>query len=130
VKYPNLFTFFAITTPGHTPAELTAAIAQEINKLKNEDVSADELQSVKTRVKAGLLRQLDNNQGLALNLALQQTEQGDWRELFREIDRIDKVTAADVRRVANQTFTANNRTIAYIDNSSAPQTSAAKGGTQ
>jgi predicted Zn-dependent peptidase len=129
-KYPNLFAFIAITTPGHTPAEITAAIGQEIDKLKNQDVSAEELQSVKTRVKAGLLRQLDNNQGLALNLALTQTEQGDWRELFRQIDRIDKVTAADVRRVANQTFTTNNRTIAYIDNSPAPQTSAAKGGTQ
>jgi predicted Zn-dependent peptidase len=130
VKYPDLFGIVAITTPGHTPAEITAAIGQELDKLKNEDVSADELQSVKTRVKAGLLRQLDNNQGLALNLALQQTEEGDWRELFRQIDRIDKVTAADVRRVANQTFTTNNRTITYIDNSPAPQPSAAKGGTQ
>jgi predicted Zn-dependent peptidase len=130
VKYPDLFAVIAITTPGHTPAEITAAVGQELDKLKNEDVSADELQSVKTRVKAGLLRQLDNNQGLALNLALAQTEEGDWRELFRQIDRIDKVTAADVRRVANQTFTTSNRTIAYIDNSPAPQPSAAKGGTQ
>ncbi|HMC21020.1 MAG TPA: pitrilysin family protein [Thermoanaerobaculia bacterium] len=134
-KYPNLFAFFAITTPGHTPAEITAAIQQEIDKLKNEDVSADELQSVKTRVKANLLRQLDNNSGLALQLALAQTELGDWRELFRDIDRIDKVTAADVRRVANQTFTINNRTIGYIDNSPAPQKTTAaaaptKGGAQ
>jgi predicted Zn-dependent peptidase len=129
-KYPSLFTFFAITTPGHTPAEITAAIAQEIDKLKNEDVSAEELQSVKTRVKAGLLRQLDNNSGLALQLAIAQTELGDWRELFRQIDRVDKVTAADVRRVANQTFTINNRTIAYIDNSPPPQKTATKGGAQ
>ncbi len=134
VKYPNLFTFFAITTPGHTPAEITLAIFQELDKLKNEDVSADELQSVKTRVKAALLRQLDNNSGLALNLALAQTELGDWRELFRQIDRIDKVTAADVRRVANQTFNVNNRSIAYIDNSPAQKPTAAatptKGGAQ
>ena len=128
-KYPSLFTFFAITTPGHTPAEVTAAIAQELDKLKNEDVTADELKSVKTRVKAGLLRQLDNNSGLALQLALAQTELGDWRDLFRQIDQIDKVTAADVRRVANQTFTINNRTIAYIDNSPPPQ-KATSGGMQ
>ena len=129
VKYPNLFTFFAITTPGHTPQEITTAIAEETNKLKNEDVTPEELQSVKTRVKAQLLRELDSNSGLALELALAQTEQGDWRELFRQLDRIDKVTAADVRRVANKTFTINNRTIAYIDNSPA-QTTAPKGGTQ
>ncbi|HEY6843705.1 MAG TPA: pitrilysin family protein [Thermoanaerobaculia bacterium] len=129
VKYPSLFTFIAVTTPGHTPQEITAAIGEELNKLKTEDVSAEELQSVKTRAKAQLLRELDSNSGLALQLALAQTEMGDWRDLFRQIDRIDKVTAADVRRVANKTFTLNNRTIAYIDNST-PAASAAKGGTQ
>ncbi|HUK35596.1 MAG TPA: pitrilysin family protein [Vicinamibacterales bacterium] len=128
VKYPSLFTFFAITTPGHTPQEITAAIADETNKLKTEDVSPEELQSVKTRAKAQLLRELDSNSGLALQLALAQTEMGDWRDLFRQIDRIDKVTAADVRRVANKTFRIDNRTIAYIDNSSAPPAAAAKGG--
>ena len=29
---------------------------------------------------------------------------GDWRELFRSVDRLDKVTAADIRRVAVATF--------------------------
>jgi predicted Zn-dependent peptidase len=124
-KYPSLFTFFAITTPGHTPSELTAAIGQELERLKTEDVSAEDLQSVKTRVKANSLRRLDSNSGMALQLAAAQTQLGDWRELFRQIDRIDRVTAADIRRVANQTFTISNRTIAYIDNSPAPQKSAA-----
>ncbi len=116
-KYPNLFTFFAMTTPGHTPAEITAAIDEELTKLKTEEVGADELQSVKTRAKAQLIRQLDSNRGLALQLASYQTIYGDWRELFRSVDRIDKVTAADVKRVANATFVPSNRTIAYIDNS-------------
>jgi len=129
-KYPNLFTFFAFTTPGHTPAELTAAIGEELNKLKNEDVTPEELQSVKTRAKAELLRQLDSNSGLALELALIQTDLGDWRDLFRQLDRIDKVTAADIRRVANKTFTINNRTIVYIDNTPTQATAAPKGGTQ
>jgi len=129
VKYPSLFTFIAITTPGHTPQEITAAIGEELNKLKTQDVTPEELQSVKTRAKAQLLRELDSNSGLALELALAQTEMGDWRDLFRQIDRIDKVTAADIRRVANKTFTINNRTIAYIDNTT-PAAAAAKGGTQ
>lgn len=118
-KYPNLFTFLAITTPGHTPAEVTAAISQELDRLKNEDVTPEELASVKTRVKASLLRRLDNNAGLALELANTQTFYGDWRELFRSVDKIEKVTAADVRRVANATFSVNNRTIAYVDNTPA-----------
>lgn len=114
-KYPNLFTFFAVTTPGHTPDEIAEAIRAEVETLKTEDVPANELQSVKTRVKAGLLRQLAGNSGLALQLASYQTTYGDWRELFREVERIDKVTAADVKRVANATFTPQNRTVARIE---------------
>jgi predicted Zn-dependent peptidase len=121
-KYPNLFTFYAIPTPGHTPDEASSAIRTEIDRLKSEDVPADELASVKTRVKAGLIRQLTGNSGLALQLVSYQTLYGDWRELFREVERIDKVTAADVKRIANATFIDNNRTVAKIENV------AAKGG--
>ena len=114
-KYPNLFTAFAVPTPGHTNDEAAAAIHAELERLKTEDVPADELASVKTRVKAGLLRRLDNNSGLALQFASYQTLFGDWRELFREVESIDKVSAADIRRVANATFTENNRTVGKIE---------------
>lgn len=124
-KYPNLFTFYGVTTPGHTPDELSAAIGEEIQRIKADDVPADELQSVKTRVKADLIRRLSGNSGLALQLASYQTLYGDWRELFREVERIDKVTAADIKRVANETFTTG-RTIAKIESAAKP--AAAKGG--
>lgn len=122
-KYPHLFAFLGVTTPGHTPDEIQAAIAEEIEKLKTQDVPEDELQSVKTRVRAGLLRQLDSNSGLAFQLASYQTIHGDWRELFREVERIDKVTAADIRRVANATFVPSKRTVAKIE-STKPTTAA------
>jgi predicted Zn-dependent peptidase len=128
-KYPNMFTFYGVTTPGHTPDEIGAAIQAEIERLKTEDVPADELQSVKTRVKAGLIRGLANNSGLALNLASYQTLYGDWRELFREVDRIDKVTSADIKRVAAATFTQPNRTIAKLESTTAKK-EAPKGGAQ
>jgi predicted Zn-dependent peptidase len=127
-KYPNLFTFFAATTPGHTPQEIRAAVQTELDRLKTEDVTADELASVKTRVKANLLRRLDKNEGLAQQLAAYQTSFGDWRELFRETDKVDKVTAADIRRVANKTFVETNRTVAYIAAPEAPKS--AQGGTK
>jgi predicted Zn-dependent peptidase len=125
-KYPNLFTFSAIPTPGHTTDEVAAAMRAEVEKIKTEEIPADELQSVKTRVKAGLIRRLASNQGLALQLAMAYTLHGDWRELFREVDRIDAVTAADVKRVANTTFHENNRTVAKIENASVEN--ARKGG--
>jgi predicted Zn-dependent peptidase len=117
VKYPGLFAFFGVPTPGHTPEEIRDAIRAEIERLKTEDVSDAELAMVKTRTRANLIRQLDSNQGLALQLGRYQARDGDWRELFRDVDQIQKVTKADVRRVANETFVDTNRTVAMIQSS-------------
>jgi predicted Zn-dependent peptidase len=110
-KYPHLFAFYAVPVPGHTPQELGDAIHAEIDRIKTEDISDEELKMIKTRAKADLIRGLADNAGLAQQLAIYQSRYGDWRELFKSVDRIDKVTKADIRRVTNQTFTENNRTV-------------------
>lgn len=114
-KYPSLFAFYAVPLPGHTPAEMATAIHKEIEKLKTTDVTDEELAMFKTRARADLLRGLADNQGLANALAEYQTRYGDWRQIFLQLDRIDKVTKADIRRVANEIFVPSNRTTAEID---------------
>jgi predicted Zn-dependent peptidase len=114
MKYPCLFGFYAIPTPEHTAAELQAGFKEEIERIKTQDVSDAELETVKTRAKANLIRGLDENGGLAQQLAIYQARYGDWRELFYNIDRLQKVTKEDVRRVANKTFTPTNRTVAIV----------------
>ncbi len=115
VKYPDLFVFYAVPTPGHTPEEMGKAIREEINRVKNQDISDEELKMIKTRVKADLLRSLDNNMGLAQQFATAQAIFGDWREFFHEVDRINQVTKADIRRVANETFVDSNRVVGILD---------------
>jgi predicted Zn-dependent peptidase len=114
-KYPGLFFFEALPLPGHTPGEMRDAIHKELEKLKSADVSDDELAMYKTRARADLLRGLADNQGLANDLAEYQTRFGDWRELFLQLDKVDKVTKADIRRVAGKVFVAGNRTEAWIE---------------
>lgn len=127
-KYPHLFSFYAIPLPGHSTQELADAIHAEIERVKKEDISDEELQMIKTRAKADLIRGLGENQGLAQQLAIYQSRYGDWRELFRSVDRIDKVTKADIRRVANATFTENNRTVGI--NETLKMAAASQGGAQ
>jgi predicted Zn-dependent peptidase len=129
-KYPHLFAFYAFPLPGHKPEEMADAIHVEIEKLKNEDISDEELKMIKTRAKANLIRSLGSNEGLANNLALYQARYDDWRELFRSVDRIDKVTKADVRRVANQTFVPTNRTVGIIETKPAAPAADQKRGAQ
>jgi predicted Zn-dependent peptidase len=130
IKYPHLFAFYAFPLPGHTTDEVAAAIHVEIERLKNEDITDEELKMIRTRAKANLLRGLDDNEGLASNLALFETRYGDWRELFHQVENLDKVSKADIRRVANKTFVPTNRTVGIIETVAPPPAPAQNGGGQ
>ncbi len=129
-KYAHLFAFYAVPLPGHTTEEVAKAIHEEIEKLRTQEVTDEELKMIKTRAKANLIRGLADNAGLASQLAIYQTRYGDWKELFRSVDRIDAVTKADIKRVANQTFVPNNRTVGVIETAAPPQGATNPGGAQ
>ena len=119
-KYPNLWVVYAVPARGVPNERVQAALRAEIERLKSEDVTAEELARFKTRAKADLIRSLASNDGLANQLVDYQALFGDWRELFRGIDRLDRVTAADVRRVADATFRPENRTVGIIETEATP----------
>ena len=129
-KYPHLFAFYAFPLPGHKPEEMAEAIHSEIERLKKEDISDDELKMIRTRAKANLLRGLSSNEGLASELALYQSRYDDWRELFHQVENLDKVSKADIRRIANQTFVPTNRTVGIIENVAPAQPAGQNGGGQ
>jgi predicted Zn-dependent peptidase len=129
-KYAHLFAFYAFTMPGHSTEEVATAIHNEIERLKTQDVSDEELKMIKTRAKATLLRSLAENEGLATQLSLYQSRYDDWHELFHSVERIDKVTKSDIRRVAQQTFVPANRTVGTIESAAPPTAAAAAGGAQ
>ena len=113
-KYPNLWTVAAAPAIGVAADRVLAAIDRELERLARQDVSDAELAKFRARARAALVRTLGSNQGLATALAHYQTLYGDWRELFRELERFDRVTKADVRRVANAALTPANRTVATL----------------
>ena len=77
-------------------------------------MDAETLARVKTKARAGVIRRLDNNAGLAQMLATYYASYGDWRKLFTSIDDLNRVTADDVQRVARQYFVLPSRTVAYL----------------
>jgi predicted Zn-dependent peptidase len=129
-KYPNLWAILAVPAFGVSNQQVQAALREELEKLKSQDVTDEEMARFRARSKANLVRSLRNNQGLASQLAEYQRLYGDWRELFRYIDRLDKVTKADIRRVAGEAFRSENRTVAMLVNKpgDAPPAAAPKGG--
>jgi len=114
-KYPSLFLFYAVPARGRTNQECEEAIYAEIDKLKNEPVLPEELEKAKTRSRASLIRQLASSSGLASLLTFYEVVTGDWRNLFKQLDDIDRVTAEDIQRVAKKYFTTKNQTVGIID---------------
>lgn len=113
-RYDNIFLIYGLTAPGHTPEEIGALFDQELERLKQEPVSAEELARVKTQARAGLLRSLDSNGGMASLLAEYQAKTGDWRNIFNNLETIEAVSAADIQRVAQSLFRTDNRTVGKL----------------
>jgi predicted Zn-dependent peptidase len=112
-KYANLFLFFFMPGMEHSVEENSKIFYDILERFKTEKVDAETLARVKTKVRAGLIRQLDNNPGLANLLAAYHANYGNWRKLFTSLDEIDKVTAEDVQRVARTYFTDNAKTVSF-----------------
>ena len=114
-KYPHVWLAYGVPGRGVSNHTVQQALREEFDKLKTQDVSDEELARFRTRAKAGLLRALNNNLGLAMHMTDYQMLFGDWRELFRYIRRFDHVTKDDIRRVANTMFQPTNRIVGMIE---------------
>jgi predicted Zn-dependent peptidase len=114
-KYPGLFLFYAVPAKDRTNQECEEAIYEEIEKLKTDLVTQKELEKAKTRARAYLISQLDSNSGLAEQITFYEVVTGDWRNLFTQLDQIEKVSAEDIGRVVKEYFTSKNRTVGVIE---------------
>jgi predicted Zn-dependent peptidase len=111
-KYPNLFLFFLVPAVGKTADENEKEFYSLLEYFKTQKVDDVTMARVKTKARAGLIHQLASNSGLANLLTTYSVAYGDWRKLFTSLDDLNKVTAADVQRVATQYFIPETRTVA------------------
>lgn len=114
-KYPGLFVFFATPARGHTTQECEEAIVAEIERLKTEPVSDQDLEKFRTRSQASVVRALASNRGLARQLTFYEVVTGDWRNLFKQLDEMNRVTAQDIQRVGKEYFTKKNSVVGVIE---------------
>ncbi|MBD2137402.1 insulinase family protein [Anabaena sp. FACHB-1237] len=113
-KNPNLMLFYVLSAPNKTLDDVAKALNVELEKIKNEPVSLQELERVKTQAKVAVLKALDSNMGMAEQLVEYEVKTGSWRNLFKELEQIAAVTPQDVQRVAQATFRPENRTVGKL----------------
>lgn len=113
-KFPNLIAFFAISSKGHTSAECLELIDEEIEKIKKESVTPEELTKFKRYEIKSILNQMKSNARMAALLTQAEIILGNWRLLFDQVEEIRSITEEDVKRVANSYLIKKHRTIGEI----------------
>ncbi len=131
---PTLFTITVQPKAGVETLAVEKAIYEELEKLKTEPLTDEELQKARNIVLANFYRQMQSINGRANTLGSYEVFMGDYHKLFSAADEYNKVTKDDVRRVAQKYFGEKNRTVATLvpEKNEAGKTVAAKpaGGTQ
>ncbi len=113
-RYPNLFTIFASPKTPCPPETLERLIYGEIERLKVEEVSPEELGKTKNLLRADYIRGLSSNEGLAEKLSYFEAMTGDYRYMTTYLTNMDAVTADDIRQAAAKYLTAENRTVGIL----------------
>jgi len=93
--------------------EMEDLLLAEVEKLKTELVSADELQRIKKLNQRDFIDRMRSNESLAGTLATLEVQVG-WRYLLHYLDNIDRVTPEEIRRAANKYIQTDNKTSVYL----------------
>jgi predicted Zn-dependent peptidase len=111
LKYQGYFSVSGVAKPGVAPETVEEALADEIERIKEEPVGERELQKVKNRFAADSYRRLQSNFGLLLQLLISENNRG-WQSLNEDPKAIEGVTAEDVQRAARQYLRPDRRAVA------------------
>jgi len=110
---PTLFWITAQMRPGIKAEDVVAAAEAEIKQLATTPVDAQELQKAKNQELAGFVFGQDSIFREAMMLG-QYELIGGYKQLDQYIPSIDKVTPADVQRVAAKYLVSSNRTLGTL----------------
>lgn len=91
-----------------------AAVFDEVAKLAAKGPTDAELRKAKNQVQASFIFSLDRVQGLAEAIGRSWILTGDPRSFLTDVDQIENVSAADVRRVVAQYMTPDKSTTVVI----------------
>jgi len=127
---PSVFTFYAQLLPGKTTAQVERTFDGEIKKLQADLVPPAELEKAKNRLISNFYMSMDSlfYRGMVLGKLASVAR---WDLVKDYIPKIQQVSADDVRRVARQYLTPDNRTLGILSplkTSQAPPTSHPKPG--
>lgn len=111
---PSTFAMDLTVRDGRTTAEAEKLAYAELERLAKDGPTAKELRKVKNGLKAGFVRRLRTIDGKADLIAETDTFFGGWKNLGARLERIEAVTAEQVKEVVKTVLTKSNRTVCTL----------------
>ncbi|SHG77893.1 Predicted Zn-dependent peptidase [Flavobacterium fluvii] len=111
---PNLFNVYLISNQDVKETDLEQAVYAEIEKIKKDGITEKELQKIKNQKLMEFYNQVETINGKSNNIGTYEVFFGDYRRMFDAPANYNKVTVADVQRVAQKYLTKSNRTVAVL----------------
>ena len=113
-RYPSLFLVAGAPKAPFTNEQLDEAMMEEIENLKNNPPEQWELDKILNNYEADMVKQMESNEGIGMNLALSNQIIGDWKFDWDLAEKLRKVTPEQVSEAARKYLTRSNRTVAFL----------------
>jgi zinc protease len=110
---PSLFQVYAYVAPGVAHADVERTLIEEIERVKKDGVTDQELATALAKHEASTAYGRDGSFAIAATL-IETIAAGDWTLYYTLDDATRKVTAADVQRVANKYLDTNRSTTGWF----------------
>jgi zinc protease len=121
----GVFQVTVIPRPEHSLTEIEGAVDQVIQKFISEGPTAEELQKAKSGLELAFIRGLESNLGKANQLISGAVFYGNPGQFSTDYQKTLAVTAADVKRVANQYLTRSRIVLSVVPKGKKDQASKA-----
>jgi zinc protease len=113
-RLSNMLLLDAIPTPGKSITELEQALMAQIDRLKNEPVSEEELERVRNQIIASKVYEKDSVFYQAMLIGKLETIGLDWRLADEYVDKLKQVTVAQIQQVANKYLVEDRLSVAIL----------------
>lgn len=111
---PTTFGFFAETAAGINENEVEKALYDEIEKIKKDGITENELQKIKNQKLMEFYSQVETINGKSNNIGTYEVFFGDYKKMFDAPDAFNKVTAEDIQKVTKKYFIKSGRTVGVL----------------
>jgi len=111
----TLFELDGIPASGKSIEVLQQAIMDELQKLKDELVSDEELERIKNQIIASSVFEKDSIYFQALKIGQAEASGIGWKEEEKYVERIKKITPEQIQQVAKKYLVPERKTIAILE---------------